>query len=458
MRENVMRIFVLWVLMLLPLASPAEEADKLSGIVVISPVHVISMETGEIAAGQVVIVRDGLIRSILSVDDIGTIPDASLVDGENGFLIPGLAEMHAHIPSHSRGEQYARDILMLYLANGITTARGMLGEPWHLELREALATQKWTGPRLVTSGPSFNGRSVSSPEQAADMARSQAATGYDFLKLHPGLKPAEFEAIADTAHASNTPFAGHVSFEVGLYTALRRHQATIDHLDGYAEAMVPESSGLYGLEPSWFGVNLAGAMEPSLARQLASATAAAGVWNIPTQSLLENLAGNHNMEALLARPGMAYVSDELKQRWVSSVNGMREQIPQADRERFLEVRRVLVQALQNAGAGLLLGSDAPQIMNVPGFSIHEELGYLADAGLTPLQSLQSGTRNVAIFLGEENSGDIKPGFVADLVLLRANPLENISATSQILGVMKSGAWFGREQLDSLLAAIEGRGI
>jgi len=453
-----MRVLFLWALMLFPLASPAEETTKPAGSVVISPVQVISMETGEIAAAQAVIINNGLTQAIVSVDDIGAMPDASLVDGENGFLIPGLAEMHAHIPSHSRGEQYARDILMLYLANGITTARGMLGEPWHLELREALATQQWMGPRLVTSGPSFNGKSVSSPEQAAGMARSQAAAGYDFLKLHPGLKPAEFEAIAETAHASNTPFAGHVSFEVGLDAALRQRQPTIDHLDGYAEAMVPESSDLHGLEPSWFGVNLAGAMEPSMAVQLASATAAAGVWNVPTQSLLENLAGNRSMETLLARPGMAYVSDELKQRWVSSVSGMREQIPQADRERFLEARRVLVQALQTAGAGLLLGSDAPQIMNVPGFSVHEELGYLTDAGLTPLQSLQSGTRNVAVFLGEENSGDIKPGFVADFVLLGANPLEDISATSHILGVMKSGAWFSREQLDALLAAIEGRGI
>jgi len=445
--------------MLLALTSQAVDAEEIQArTVVLGPVHIISMESGEVTPRQAVISRKGLIDNIVSYSEVKDQPGTTMVNGKNGYLIPGLAEMHAHIPSHNRGEQYARDLLLLYLANGITTARGMLGEPWHLELREKLASREWLGPRLITSGPSFNGRSVSSPPQAAERVRVQARAGYDFVKLHPGLKAEEFKAIADAAHELKMPFAGHVSFAVGLDAALRHHQASIDHLDGYAQAMVPKGSPLHREAPSFFGINLADGMESDLAPQLARATAAAGVWNVPTQSMIENWAGERSVETLLARPGMVYVSNSLKQSWVNSVNSLRKQVSPINRQRFLMLRRTLIGELQAAGAGLLLGSDAPQVMNIPGFSIHEELGLMVESGLTPLQALQSGTRNVAAFFGEKNHGDVKSTYVADLVLLRSNPLENIAATSDILGVMRAGSWYSREDLDQLLAAIKERGI
>jgi imidazolonepropionase-like amidohydrolase len=455
------RVFVL-ALCTLMLVSPPARSDDGEEIqnhsITIGPVHVISMESGKVTPEQAVITREGLIDRIISYTEAMKQPAATLVDGKNGYLIPGLAEMHAHIPSRGRGEQYARDLLVLYLANGITTARGMLGEPWHLEVREKLATQEWVGPRLITSGPSFNGRSVSSPSQAAGKVSAQAEAGYDFVKLHPGLLAEEFEAITAAAYEEKMPVAGHVSFAVGLDMALRLGQATIDHLDGYAQEMVPENSPLSGEAPSFFGLNLASAMDIKLAPRLARATASAGVWNVPTQSLIENWAGERRMKDLLSGPGMIYVSGELKQRWINNVSSLREQSSVDSRRRFITLRRGLIQELQAAGAGLLLGSDAPQVMNVPGFSIHQELEYLVQSGLTPLQALQSGTRNVAAFFDAGNQGEVKSAYVADLVLLRSNPLEGITATSDILGVMRAGTWYGREQLDRMLAAIEARGI
>jgi len=233
---------------------------------VLAPVNIISMTTGEVAENQAMVVTDGAISNITAAGEAQD-AGATLIDGNSGWVIPGLAEMHAHIPSKSRGEQYARDLLALFLANGVTTVRGMLGEPWHLELRELLADQDWKGPRLITSGPSFNGNSVTSPEQAARRARDQAAAGYDFLKLHPGLEPAEFEAIAVAAREAGIPIAGHVSFAVGLEAALRARQATIDHLDGYAQEMVPDDSELAGEAPEWFGLNLARDMDPLRAEE-----------------------------------------------------------------------------------------------------------------------------------------------------------------------------------------------
>jgi imidazolonepropionase-like amidohydrolase len=419
-----------------------------TGRTVIGPVNVVSMSDGRVIPNRAVVVREGRITQISAYPET-EISDSDLrVDGQGGYLIPGLSEMHAHIPS-SGHEQYARDVLMLYLANGITLARGMLGEPWHLELREYLETGAWEGPRLVTSGPSFNGRSVTSPQQAAEMVRNQTAAGYDFLKLHPGLGPDEFSSLASAAHDARIPFAGHVSFEVGLDAALEARQASIDHLDGYAQALVPRESGLYGVQPQWFGVNLASAIDPERAKDLALATARAGVWNVPTQSLLENTAGTRTLEDLLGRPCMDYVSNGLRRRWISRVEEMQSEVNLQDRHRFIEARRTLIRELQNADAGL---------MNVPGFSIHEELGFMVASDLSPLEALQSGTINVSRFLDESDTGDIIVGYRADLVLLAANPLQDIAATRQILAVFRNGKAYTRQDLDLKLDLIRSRGL
>ena len=427
-------------------------------ILVVAPVNVISMSTGEVAENQSLMMDDGVIIRIGLWTAATRTENTTIIDGQGGWVIPGLAEMHAHIPSKNRGEQYARDILTLFLANGVSTVRGMLGEPWHLELRELLEEQSWPGPRLITSGPSFNGNSVSSPAQAARRVRDQAAAGYDFLKLHPGLEPDEFAAIAATAREVGVSFAGHVSFAVGLDAALGERQATIDHLDGYAQAMVPAGSEMAGVAPLWFGLNLALAMDLQMAPELAQATALAGVWSVPTQSLFETTAGMITIDELMARPGMKYLSPALRSSWKRSVENIRERYTREQRNAFLTARRALIRELQHAGAGLLLGSDAPQIMNVPGFSVHQELAYMVAAGLTPLQALQSGTVNVARFLGHPDRGEVAAGYAADFILLESNPLDNIRATSGILGVMRAGNWYGRERLDRMLRDVEERGI
>ena len=450
---NRLRCLLITLCVLVPGISPA--ADD---VTVIGPVHVVSVDTGQIVPGQAVRVRGGRIEQVGELDALRGDTDASVVDGQNGYLVPGLAEMHAHVPSHDRGEPFVRDVLMLFLANGVTTVRGMLGEPWHLELRELLDSGAWAGPRLITSGPSFNGRTVTSPEQAAEMVREQAAAGYDFLKLHPGLEAAEFEALADAAEEADIPFAGHVSFAVGLDAALRRQQASIDHLDGYAEALVPPGTPGHGIPPEWFGVNLAADMNPDLAGKLAAATARAGVWNVPTQSLLEHTAGDRPLNELLNRPSMRFVSTAQKQRWSEQLMRIRSQVGHEQRARFLEIRRRLIGDLQSAQAGLLLGSDAPQIMNVPGFSIHEELVFLVKSGLTTLEALQSGTLQVGRFLGDSTHGCLQAGCRADLVLLATDPLQDVANTRQILGVMRDGHWFSRSALDRALDDIEARGL
>lgn len=443
------RLMQIFILLALPGAAWAQQ--------VIGPVNVISMHDGSSRPQQALVVEGDRIIAVVNAPG-PVVEGATLIDGQGAFVIPGLAEMHAHIPSLSRGEQPVRDVLALFLAHGITTVRGMLGEPWHLELRELLEQQAWPGPRLVTSGPSFNGNSVSSPAQAAKRVREQHAAGYDFLKLHPGLEPDEFRAIAATARELAIPFAGHVSFAVGLDAALATRQDTIDHLDGYAEQLVPPGAALHGLAPEWFGLNLAAAFDRGRIDALAQATAAAGVWNVPTQSLFETTAGEMSIEELLARPGMQYLGESLRGRWVQAVESFQQGASAEQRQAFLSARRALISALNHAGAPLLLGSDAPQIMNVPGISTHQELAYLVRAGLTPLQALQSGTTRVAQFLQRPDQGEVGTGMRADFILLQADPRHDILATRSILGVMRSGTWYDRNQLDRMLQDVEQRGL
>ena len=412
-------------------------------------VNVLPMSEERIVAQQTVIVRDGVIASIGDVDDVPVPEDARVVDGTDRFLLPGLAEMHAHVPPAESG-QLERDFA-LFLANGVTTVRGMLGHPSHLQLREDLLDGRIPGPRLITSGPSLNGRSVSGAADGARQVREQHSAGYDFVKIHPGLDDAEFEAIAAAANELGMPFAGHVPVAVGLRNALESGIASIDHLDGYMAALMPpqyDASGGYG---GFFDVLLAGDVNADRIAALAEASAAAGTWIVPTETLVEQLINEVPVSELRSREEMQYVPAATLDRWVGAKEGQLQErgFSEDVAERAIRIRRSLILALHEAGAGILLGSDAPQIFNVPGFSLHRELELMVAAGLSPFEALQAGTTNVARFL-ELRTGVIEPGYAADLIMLDSNPLEDISSTRRIHGVMVRGGWYSSADIEALL--------
>lgn len=411
-------------------------------------VGVLPMDTEGVLERRTVVVTDGRIAAIGAVDETRVPEGAQVIDGTDRFLMPGLAEMHGHV---TEGRELERT-LALFVANGVTTVRGMLGRPAHLELRESIASGRTLGPRLITSGPSFNGRSVTSPGQAAAMVREQQAAGYDFLKIHPGLSRAEFDAVAETAGELGIPFAGHVPEDVGVRAALDAGIATIDHLDGYMQTLLPpegDPSGGYG---GFFGLLLAPEAQAERIPGIARVTDDAGVWNVPTEALFEHVTSPRDPEAMADWPEMRYVPRQTLDGWIRS---KREVIgdPAYDddsAERASALRRELIRALAETGDRLLLGSDAPQIFNVPGFSVHRELEYLVAAGLSPFEALRAGTVNPARFFGREDFGAVRAGLEADLVLLDDNPLENIRNAGRIHGVMLRGRWLDRQALDRLL--------
>jgi imidazolonepropionase-like amidohydrolase len=442
------------------LAVPAAAIPASPQTTVFVNVTVIPMDTDRTIPSQTVVVRDGRIAEMGAAGDVQPPEGAQVIEGQGRYLMPGLAEMHAHIPPQPDETQWTRDILFLYVANGITFARGMLGAPHHLELREQAVRGEIVAPRIYTSGPSLNGNSVASPEAGREMVAEQKAAGYDFLKIHPGLDRARYDAIVVAANEHGIAWAGHVPHEVGLMRALEAGQATVDHLDAYFPTLLRDGSMKADASPSFFGWNLADEVDEAKIRPLARDTQAAGVWNVPTESLIQHvLLPSPTTEDLAAREEVRFVPPGLRAQWAQSKDRVLRN-PDYDADlarRFVAIRGQLIKALHDEGAGLLLGSDAPQVFNVPGFSIHHELRMLVEAGLTPYEALATGNLNVAKFLGEEDQfGRVAAGQRADLMLLDANPLDDVSHIRALAGVMLHGRWLPAAELQAGLEEIAAR--
>jgi Amidohydrolase family len=441
------------VLSALLIGTPSEPAPD--SVVAFVNVGVVPMDRDRVLTGQTVIVRGGRISAVGPADQVKVPAGSSRIEGRGKFLMPGLAEMHAHIPGGNQPDSIVERVLFLYVSRGVTTIRGMLGHPKHLALREQAAGGKILSPTIYTSGPSLNGNSVPDAATAARLVTEQKAAGYDFLKIHPGISREAFDTLAATAHRQRIPFAGHVPLDVGLSRALTARYATIDHLDGYVEGLVGPGR-LTAAQSEFFGLNLGEQLDESKLPAVVQATREAGVWNVPTQVLMENLAPSVSVASLEQRPEMRYVLPETRAAWAKDKGSILTEIDASaeSAERVMQVRRKLLKALHAGGAGLLLGSDAPQIYNVPGFSVHRELESLVAAGLTPYQALETGTRNVARFFGTlPQTGTIEAGKRADLILLDGNPLTDIRNSARQSGVMLRGRWLPKTQIDERLAAI-----
>lgn len=415
---------------------------------VIRGVNVIPMSREGLVPDQTVVIRGGSIESVGS--EPSQLPDdAVVVDGSGRYLMPGLAEMHAHVGSPEINPR----ILSLFVLNGVTTARGMLGRPAHLALRDSIARGQVLGPRFFTSGPSFSGSDIT-PEEARQRVREQAEAGYDLIKIHPGPSRATFDALAETAHEVGLPFAGHVPADVGLDRAIEAGYHTIDHLDGMMEALVPPDATDVPEQSGFFGLNLVPHVDEDRIADVVRGLREAGIANVPTQTLMENFVSDVTGDELAERPEYRYWPVEQVEGWRNQKNDRlsNPSTPSAaQRARYTEIRRRLIRELYDGGVPVLLGSDAPQVWNVPGFSAHRELQLYVEAGLTPYEALRTGTIEIARHLGEEGrSGVVRPGARADLILLDENPLEDIENTMRIAGVVVDGRWISAEERERRL--------
>lgn len=400
-------------------------------------VHVIPMDSERVLSNHTVIVRGDRIIEVGPSAKVSVPTGATRVDGRGKYLIPGLAEMHGHVPPPNAPAELTSQTLFLYLANGITTVRGMLGAEGQLRLKERANSGELLSPTLYLAGPSFNGNSVSSPEQAAAMVKRQVEEGWDLLKIHPGITLAEYDAMAKAAHESGIRFGGHVPAEVGIRHAIEMGQETFDHVDGYAEALNAT----------------AGPVNDGQLAELVKLTRDSGAQIVPTMALWEVLYGGISISTLENYPELVYVPLTQVQQWSARVNNPAAN-PQSS-SILLKNRIRILGALHKGGVRILMGTDAPQLFSVPGFSLHREFPYMLEAGMTPYEILQSGTTHVGdYFSNKDTFGNVALNHRADLVLLDDNPLEDIAHLQRIAGVMARGRWVPRSELDARVEEIK----
>ena len=428
----------------------------LAAIFAIENVSVIPMDRERTLDRQTVIVRDGRIAEIGATRSV-KIPDgATRINGAGQFLMPGFAEMHGHLPAASASEEEIARVLFLYVANGVTTVRGMLGHPRQLEIRARIRKGELTGPNLYLAGPALSGATAPTAEIAEKMVREQKLAGYDLIKVQEGLKPEVYDSLVKTARAVSIRFGGHVPNEVGLLNALEARQSSIDHMDNYLEALEADNSAIRNADPQTRARDLPLHVDESKIPILARRTRESGAWIVPTMALWDNLQGPSQPKDFSGWSELKFVPKQWVDQWTAQkTKAAAAGNPQAG-ERLRDIRKKMLRALNEAGVGIMFGTDSPQVFSVPGFSIHREIPWLTASGMTPYQILRSGTRNAAAYFDATNEfGTVEVGRRADLVLLRGNPLKDLGQLRDPAGVMLNGRWISgteiRNQLNGLSA-------
>jgi imidazolonepropionase-like amidohydrolase len=417
-------------------------------------VNVVPMDRERVLANQIVLVRNGRILSVGPARSARIPKGAQRIEGKGRWLMPGLAEMHGHVPGPD-DPVYLDDVLFLYVSNGVTTVRNMSGNEAHLKLRARIAAGEVLGPTLYTATPWLSAQVAGTPDKAREAARAYRSAGYDLIKI--GSVPSDaYRAMAATAHQVGIPFGGHIPEEVGLTGALDARQKSIDHFDRYVEFFVPEGADKKGRESGFFGSGWVDLVDERRIADAVRRTKAAGTWNVPTMSLIEHLASPETPEAMIAWPEMGYMPKKVLDGWAKAKREFpaSPEFQPAAARRLVELRRRLLRDLHEAGAPIALGSDAPQFFNVPGFSIHHEMRMMQAAGLTPYQVLATGTREAARYFGPgAGFGTIAPGQRADLLLLDANPLRDLANVKRRAGVMVRGRWLPETEIQARLEKI-----
>jgi len=432
-------------------AMPVQAQMPARGSYAFTNVNVIPMTSDRVLADQTVVVQDGRITAVGAAASTQVPAGAARIDGRGKYLLPGLAEMHGHIPGANVA--MAEDVLFLYVAAGATTVRGMQGHPAQIELKRRVEAGELIGPRMWLAAPPLSGQNVPDAAAADRLVRAAKANGFQLLKVHEGLSAEAYAAIAKTANEVGLPWGGHVSQFVGVDGALAAKQSTIDHIDDYLDAMNPQTS------PAWQagGAERANLMalhaDESRIPELAQRTKEAGVAIVPTQILWEVIRGARPAESMTSRPENAYMPRQMITGWTNQVNNIYQNANRTAAQREVQLRNRMLKAMSDAGVLILMGTDAPQLFSVPGFSLHRELPVMVEAGMTPYQVLQSGTVNVGRFLNRSDMGTVEPGKVADLLLLEANPLTDIRAIERNAGVMVDGRWLPPSMIRERLAAI-----
>lgn len=428
----------------------------------ITHVAVITMTSEKPVTDATVLVREGRIVAVGSKVDIPA--GTRTIDGTGKFLMPGLADMHVHLFSDETApKSKAPDELGVMLANGVTTIRLMIGTPEHLQLRKSIEAGKLLGPQFWVASPQFTGRKdvnaqvVTTPDEAQAAVKLAADNGYDFIKLTLFITPQVFDAIMAEAVRQGIRVIGHVDARVGVARALKAGQH-IEHLDNYMESILKDDAPMkesvsdfhVGRLKNWDSLDY---VDDAKLKKIAIATAQSRTFTCPTLTLFRKaFAEDQNMEEIRSRPDWGLQPAAHRDLYLRGHERYWKKPPSAERrKRYIEVRNRIVKEIADAGGKIMAGSDAPEWFLGYGYTLHRELESLVLAGLTPYQALAAATTNPAEFLhGQSEWGTISVGKRADLVLLNANPLDDIRNTNKIEGVAIGGKWLAKERLKEMI--------
>lgn len=440
---------------------PGQTSDAIQ----LANITVVNVDSGTTLPGMTVLIERGRIVQIAANGTARNVP-ALRIDGTGKFLVPGLWDMHVHLVHGDWFPGAKGIVLLLLVANGVTGIRDMGSElDQVLEWRQEIEAGMQIGPRIVTSGPMLDGPqvpwpssvAVATPDEGRRVVRELKQRGADFIKVHSLIPRDAFFAIADEARQQGMPIAGHVPDVVRATEASAAGQQSFEHLIGIFEGSSPaEDEFLTGTKsPGRFLATY----DVERARILFAALAKNRTWQTPVLVwergfyLIEEKDFNRD-------PLGKYAPDSWKTgSWRRFANRIRTEFNKDDlatRRRFVEKQLEVVQGLHRAGVPFLAGTDTPSgVFVFPGFSLHDELELFVQAGFTPQEALRTATLNPALYFGREREfGTIEVGKLADLVILEANPLDDIRNTRRIAAVVLRGQHLSRGDLDELLARAE----
>ena len=449
---------------------------------VVTHISVVDVSTGETKPDMTVIISDGRIREIGS-STTARIPEAAqVVEAGGKFLIPGLWDMHVHIFNQISRRPPNTWYFPLFIANGVTSVREMWTKlenmPQVREWRRLQLDGSLIAPRIAAVGTLVDGpagvettnlpalqpgptaNSVSTPEEARQFVREVKAAGIDFAKTYSSLSREAYFAIADEAKKQAIPFAGHVPFLVGAAEASSAGQRSMEHLNQILESSSSRSHELFqvpGREwSSKYDKLTLDTFDEAKFKKLVTTLAQNHSWQVPT--LVRNQVWAFRGETVIMSDSrLRYIPANEVATWKKQFPDLRPtDIEKAVRGRLWQKQLEVVRRMKDAGVPLMAGTDLGADYIYPGFSLHDELTLFVEAGFTPLEALKAATRNPAEFLGLLDSmGTVEKGKIADLVLLNANPLEDIRNTQKIEAVVVNGRFLDRKELDQLLAKAEG---
>lgn len=431
-------------------------------------VNVIPMDRERVLRNQVVVVKDGLITAIGDADKIKVPKDAQRIEAAGKYLIPGLVDMHTHLMSDDNfPDEFAADELRIMVANGVTTIRLMIGTPEQLVLRQRSAQGEIIAPTIYSASPHLTGREqgndfvVNTPDEARAAVRKAKADGYDFIKVTTFVKSLVYEAAVEEAAKQKIRVVGHAdSRYVTVPRAWKAHQQ-IEHLDGYLEMLLRDDapmkgsvSDLYIYNPkNWESIDY---VDESKIVEVARKTVESNPFVDPTQSFMKNTFGlPRSEESVRAQPDFRFYPVKTQEFYLNYLKRTPlNQVSYEKRARWVDLRNKLIKAIYDAGGKLMVGSDTPEFLWLYGFTEHREMKALADAGVPNYAVLAAATRNAHEYLGSlKRSGTVEKGKQADLLLLDASPLDDITSTEKRAGVMLKGKWYTQSEMNGWLDEI-----